>query len=279
MLRVRVALLGEVAVWIGRSEASIPRTFTAILGFLLVQPRFSASRDRLAGALWPAATDAAARSALSTALWRARAAAIECDSLIAASGDRFTLTPAALRAIDLVFFERALDRLFALREATLASWRRRLGRALVATEGALFAEMDDEWAVLARERWRWRRLDALVLLADLALANRAWADAASLGRAVCAAEPLREDAQRLLIEALARSGNRALALRQYDHCAAVLEAELGIAPMAATRELADRLRAPDPPGTARPPVREGLVTARKALTSALHEVDLAIASI
>jgi hypothetical protein len=44
-----------------------------------------------------------------------------------------------------------------------------------------------------------------------------WAAAREAAQTLCAVEPLREDAQRLLMMALAQCGNRALALEQYPY--------------------------------------------------------------
>ena len=47
---------------------------------------------------------------------------------------------------------------------------------------------------------------------------------------VVTAEPLRESAQRVLIEAHVAAGNRGEALRQFDRCRKLLIAELGLQP-------------------------------------------------
>ena len=279
MPRVRVNLLGEGSLRIDGVEIAVPRVMTGIVGYLLLQPKYTASRDRLASALWPASTDAAARHALANAIYRVRAALPAPCAIVAMSGDRCVLNRSFTGGIDLAFLERRLDRLFARQAATPRAWRRRLGRMLGDAGGTLFAEIDEEWAAFARERWRCRRLDALVLLADLAAREGDWGQAVALGRDVCAAEPLREDAQRLLIDALARSGNRALALCQYRLCAQVLRDELDVAPMAETRALAARLRDDDVAPTGTPlRLREALIATRVQLRTALDHVESALAT-
>ena len=274
MRRVRIVLIGEGAAWISGTEILVPRVFATIIGFLLTQPKFSASRDRLASALWPTSTDAAARHTLSSALYRTRAALPECERLIACTGERFALTPCAARSIDLVAYERHLDRLFAAPAAAGRSWRRRVGAMLATATGSLLHGIDEEWAAMARERWRCRRLDALVMLADLAAREGDWSNVVLLGREVCAAEPLREDAQRLFIEALAHSGNRALALRQFEVCARILREELDVAPMAETRALVRRLRLDaETAGNDIAPLRDALLATRRQLRSTLDHVE------
>ncbi len=67
-------------------------------------------------------------------------------------------------------------------------------------------------------------------------------------------DPLHEATHRLLIELLARAGQRTAALAQYDQCARVLDADLGSAPEVATTELAERIRSGrwEPPAPAAP---------------------------
>ena len=75
MCGVRVILIGEGSVWMRGREVVLPKALVAMIGYLLLQPKHTASRDRLASAIWPASEDAAARNTLSSALYRARGAA------------------------------------------------------------------------------------------------------------------------------------------------------------------------------------------------------------
>ena len=55
-------------------------------------------------------------------------------------------------------------------------------------------------------------------------------------------DPLDEAAHRRLMALLARTGDRAAAIRQYRACVATLERELGVAPLAETTELYEAIR-------------------------------------
>lgn len=64
-----------------------------------------------------------------------------------------------------------------------------------------------------------------------------------------ALDPLHEPAHRALMQLYARTGQPAAALRQYRECARVLDAELGVAPLAETTQLYETIknhRLPDP---------------------------------
>src|SRR5204862_651468 len=74
-------------------------------------------------------------------------------------------------------------------------------------------------------------------------AARSWDRAASTARRWLELDSLHEPAHRLLMEVLARSGEPAAALAQYRDCVRILDHELGVAPLAATVDLADAIRA------------------------------------
>jgi DNA-binding SARP family transcriptional activator len=61
-------------------------------------------------------------------------------------------------------------------------------------------------------------------------------------RRVVQADEWNEEAHRLLMTSLGRSGQRAEALRHYDRLASLLERELGATPEARTQTVHDQLR-------------------------------------
>ena len=99
----------------------------------------------------------------------------------------------------------------------------------------------DEWQYYERERLRADAVHALQGLAYFHLAEGEWRLAISFVRRWLALDDLDEDAHRLLMEILARSGQRAAAIRQYDECARRLR-ELAVSPSAATDALLDAIR-------------------------------------
>ena len=75
---------------------------------------------------------------------------------------------------------------------------------------------------------------------------------------------MREDAHRLIVQALAATGRKAEALKHYQNLVALLKRELNTEPDAATRALAAELR------TAEPPIRSAAV---KIAKTALPQPD------
>ena len=103
--------------------------------------------------------------------------------------------------------------------------------------GDLLPDWSDDWVLVERERFRQLRLHAL----ESACAQLVHAGSFGLAVDPCLAavaeEPLRESAQRQLIELYLAEGNRIDALRQYEAFRRVLTEELGIEPSREIREL------------------------------------------
>jgi AAA ATPase domain/Bacterial transcriptional activator domain len=125
----------------------------------------------------------------------------------------------------------------------------RAARGGRAVPGDLLEGRHDEWLLGERERLRQRFLGALERLTALLQARGEVADAIGYAERLLLADPLREDAYRLLMRLHDARGDRARALRTYHACAATLERELGVAPSAPTRRLYEDLL---PTGAERP---------------------------
>ena len=87
MTSVRIQVLGEGGAWRAGVPQLAPRRLPTIVAFLLQQPGFAASRERIAGTLWPDGSDSAALHALASALWRIRAALGEGSPLAGIGGE------------------------------------------------------------------------------------------------------------------------------------------------------------------------------------------------
>lgn len=283
MGRLAFSLLGVPSlVLTGRGPAQLSSGCWPIIGFLLTRPGMIASRSRLAGALWPDQSEASARRCLATALWRFRTALAGRRCPVAADGEHVGLRLDPAVWIDIRAFESRVRPILDRPGASIDfSLRSKLRRAVRLYGGDFLAGHEQEWVAPERERLRCLYLDCLYALARADALAGDWASAVAVGRRLCAAEPLREDAQRLLMTAYARSGNRALAIRQYRRLIETLQVELGVDPMPETAELAATLGwapSPPPPPPAVPPgVREALCASRDAVGTALRIIDGALA--
>jgi DNA-binding SARP family transcriptional activator len=242
--RWKLYLLGAERMAAADGQAvSVPDICWPLLGSLISMPDRSASRATIADELWrDSADDASARHRLGTALWRVRTRLPALESALTSTGDRLTLQPGTGLWIDSIAFEMRVEAALG-DQARLASpsERQKLRRALALYQGDFLSGRDHDAIAIERERLRSLFIDAAFALASAEARIGNWAEARDAARRLCIVEPLREDGQRLLIEAYAACGSRGLAIRQYRLLEQLLAEELGVAPMAETRQLAERV--------------------------------------
>jgi DNA-binding SARP family transcriptional activator len=94
-----------------------------------------------------------------------------------------------------------------------------------------------EWTHLLRDHFRERRLTALSVLCECAEHERDYHAVLDLAAEILAIDNLREMAHRHIMRARYWSGERGLAIRQYETCSRLLRAELGVEPSHQSRRL------------------------------------------
>lgn len=282
----RFSMLGsELAVPVQKAPVALPDVVWTMLGCLLAAPRRTLSRTQLAAELWPESRDDDARNCLSSAVWRIRKSLPCFDRLVDTANDHFRILPAANIWIDVLAFERrAVRSLSEPSHLDRPDERRRLERSLSLYRGDFLAQRACESIMIERERLRALFLDSGYLLAATCARHGEWQSTRKLCAGLCVVEPLREDLQRLLIEAYLETGNRALALRQYNRLRACLSNELQVEPMPESQALARRI-AGEAPGSndcavdlvaAPENMRLVLMSARQQLVSTLSLIDRAL---
>jgi DNA-binding SARP family transcriptional activator len=233
---LHIRLLGPLEiVAAGTALVVDTRKALAILALLATEGR-SFARDELAAMLWPDADDEAARGALRRTL----------SSLRAALGDRWVHVDRA--AVTLASDGVSVD----LRHATtLAAGGAAADLAAAAAlhRGRFLAGFSlrdapdfDDWQAAHATAVAALLSSVLDRLANALQSSGDIAGALAAARRRVDADPLDEGSQRKLIEVLASSGDRSGAIRQYRACVAVLDAELGVPPLAETTELYERIR-------------------------------------
>lgn len=217
------------------SVAELPSAKTQALLAYLACVRRRHSRDTLAAMFWGDSDEEAAKTSLRQALAALRKS---FDAWLIIERDSVALNPAAPYTLDAEAFERGAQGDLQARRAALGLYSGDLLKGFVVRNAPGF----EEWLVVERERLRHiaAGLQRQVSEAD-ALAGDFDAAATHL-RALVANDPLDEAAHRQLMLLLARSGQRAAGLAQFEACKTILQRELGVEPEPRTRQLADRIR-------------------------------------
>ena len=246
---MRIYLLGAPRIeWAGKALV-IPRRQCRALLFRLAAGPDPVPREGLQFLLWPDLPDAEARRNLTHLLTHMRRNLPDPD-LVCTLQDRVALDPARTW-VDVRDFMRLCAtseplRLRALRQAVSLYRGPFLEGFFLGADSPEF----DTWN--AQERYVHERsyLEALEVLIAEAEAREALDEATSLAERYLAQDDLAEEMHRRLITLYVRAGQRTRALRQYEHCVAVLERELGVSPLQETQALqrsllrGDKLAAP-----------------------------------
>jgi DNA-binding SARP family transcriptional activator/pimeloyl-ACP methyl ester carboxylesterase/tRNA A-37 threonylcarbamoyl transferase component Bud32 len=220
------------------------RKAQALLVYLAVsgQPH---SRDALATLLWPESDARESRARLRRTLHRLNETL--GDEVLDSARDTIGLRPGADLWLDSAAFRQHLA---AAPAGTMAP--ERLGHLTAAVE--LYADdflagftlpdspAFDEWQFFQRESLRQLYGQALEQLVQAYRTQQAWDQAIAYARRWVALDGLHEPAHRALMRLYAWAGQPAAALRQYQECARILDAELGATPEEATTALYEAIR-------------------------------------
>jgi len=222
-----VHLVGQPHISSARGITGIAEGGTRLLAFLALR-RGAADRRHVAGSLWPAVGDARAAGNLRSALWRLNASDVPL----------VRTTSASLELRDEVSVDVHL----------LADWAARVisGSARPHDLAVMPWDLDhldvlpgwyDDWILIERERLRQRLCHALERLSGEMVRQRRYAEAVEAALITVLADPLRESAQRVLIEAYLAEGNWAEARLRYESYRDLLGRELGVRPSASLAAL------------------------------------------
>ncbi len=226
---VRVRLLEGFELSIDGEPWDLPPSAERLVAFLALQPR-PVVRNHIAGILWGERSDERASACLRSAIWRANSG--HAAPVIDASRSRIVLHGNV--TVD-------------ARDAAVAAHQQLSGGRPVEPQvftGELLPGWYDDWVLVERERLRQLCLEGMEQMAQSLLEAGQASLAIEAALAVVAAEPLRESAHRILVDAHVIAGNRAEALRQFARCKSLLVDELGLMPGDALAAAAARAYGP-----------------------------------
>jgi DNA-binding SARP family transcriptional activator len=249
MSTLRIRLFG--GVHLSRDERPLPAFPTqrarALFVYLALNRGKILPREVVMGVLWADEEEMSARRSLRTAIWRVRSAvdraAPNATPAIVFNGHEIGFNTDGGHWLDVEEFERLVrDADRAGKVGQLAEKTRLLRSAIELYRGDALEGMYDDWCLYERERLRLLNISAMESLFRAEQEQAKWASAIEIGQRLLRAEPLREHVHRELMMCHLRHGNRPAALRQYEECSRVLNVELGIEPMDATRQLLQQIR-------------------------------------
>lgn len=258
MARLKLSLFGSFHVTLDNRPVNsfAYDKVRALLAYLVVEADRPHRREALAELLWPDQPAATTRHNLSQALTTLRQAIgnqTASPSYLLTTRESVQWNRASDHVVDVAGFTTLIDacRQHAHpRRDTCAQCALRLEQAadLYADDFLAHFTIGDsaafeEWALLRRESLQQRMFNALAWLAEYHVERGAYPVAAQYIQRQIALDPWREDAHRRLMDVLARSGQRAAALRHYEQTRAVLADELAIEPDAVTTTLYEQIRA------------------------------------
>lgn len=256
-------------------EVKMTPTAQTLLAYLLLQ-RAYCPREVLACLCWGDQPEDQARSCLSTALWRLRRS-LEIDEvprgtyLLTTATGEVGFNWESRHWLDVATFENAVKRTLALPPEMLdPNQATSLENALGLCTGDLLEGFYDDWALRERERVRTMYLDSLSRLMRYHQSRGALEESVAAGQKILACDPLREEIHRELMRLYLRSGQRALAVRQFMVCRDVLADELGIPPMEETQALYSQITQDSElqhhaPTLESPPLTQALTLLRQAM--------------
>lgn len=223
----------------------------ALLAYLALTANRAHLRPALAGLLWPEEPEAAARRNLRQALFQLRRVLGEAGAALIADQSTVRFADTGVWT-DAAMFSH-LFHLCAHHEhaelAHCASCMMRCAEAVALYRGEFLQGLfiDDspaleEWLLMQREWFHARCMEMLEALAAWHEANTEFQVAYRYAQRQIELDPLREEAHRRAMRALALAGQRSAALAAYEACWRRLKSELGVPPLPETEALAAQIR-------------------------------------
>ncbi|MEI7772912.1 MAG: BTAD domain-containing putative transcriptional regulator, partial [Chloroflexales bacterium] len=226
-----ILLLGPPKILRDGAPVELPRRRSRALVYYLAAQPGAVGREQILALLWPDHERQAAQQLLRTTLHGVRKAL--GPALISGEDQLAIGADAAVDARALAAAQSSSD------QATLATALDSYRGDLLAGFSLADSEPFEEWLAAERERSRLLAVRGLTRLARLHEAHGDYPAALdSLARAL-SSDPLQEDLQRAAIRLHYLSGDRVGAIRRYEELRDLLDAEMGVPPMAETRAVYD----------------------------------------
>jgi DNA-binding SARP family transcriptional activator len=218
-----------------------------LLAFLALGRGNYFSRGQILQSLWGDSPASSSLGSFNTTLWRLRKSLdlppVNAEDYIVANHQgAIGLNGPGAFWLDVDEFARLTQSSLTkpLHQVTQAN-QRDMEIALTLYGGDVLADFRDSWALIERERYRRAYLNTLGRLMEIGAIKRDYLASIRYGQAILDLDPLREDVHRELMRYFFLSGQRAMALKQFEICRHMLKQELAINPMRETMSLYQRI--------------------------------------
>ncbi len=211
--------------------------------YLLLHREDTLSREALASVLWPETTTAQSKKYLRKTLWQLQSmlgsqTGSICNHLFRIQPERIQLNSEADLWFDVAVFEQAFASVQKMPASALnASQAKTLQHAAELAQKPLLEDWYEDWCLRERERLQTMYLIMLDKLMDYSQMHYDYESGLFYGMRILYHERTRESTHQRLMRLHYLAGDRASALRQYEHCVAILDEEFGIEPSKSTTTL------------------------------------------
>jgi DNA-binding SARP family transcriptional activator len=214
--------------------------------YLLLHRNQHHSREVLAGLLWSEMPTAQSKKCLRQALWHLQSALSQASTdepALLVDPEWIQINTKAHWWVDVVTFEQAWNGAQDVRGEDLdPPTVEALQQAVDLYRGDLLEGSYEDWCVYKRERLQHLYLAILRKLMASCEAHREYEAGICYGMRILGYDRACERAHRRLMRLHYLAGDRAAALRQYEHCVTALDEELGVMPDKRTLALYEQLR-------------------------------------
>lgn len=224
----------------------------ALLAYLSIENDKPQRRETLIGLLWPEQPEKEARHSLSQALLKLRQAIDRDNSVILADRNTVQLNPTADIELNTAVFTTHLhqcqthshaqaelcESCMGLRETAVSLYKGPFLAGLSLPDAPQF----EQWQTQQREQYHRQMMDTLATLTTYHQQRGEFVQAIQYAQQQLVYEPWLEETHRQLMMLFARTGQRSLALKQYQQCRAILQQEFNTAVSPETETLSHQIK-------------------------------------
>jgi DNA-binding SARP family transcriptional activator len=241
-----LSFFGNIRVFHNQHQPDMTHSTQALLAYLVLQRHRKHPRKLLAGLLWGDSSEEHAQAALRTTLWRLRQV-LEPEgtprgTYLTGKTRDVGFNRASKYWLDVEIFENQITAILNCPiSAMYEDDALLLEETLALYTADLLEGFYEDWVISERERLQHLYLNGLQHLMRYYAQNGQPDKSLECGRRILQHDPLQETVHCDMMRLYAASGQRALAIRQYEMCRTSLTGELNIQPMSETQALYARL--------------------------------------